>query len=139
MAYTDGGLREFRLAEAATLKTGSNHGTFQPGYQPVVIRACSAMITTVIASNDAGVLNAVFTKRDRVTGSNIATVATLRLSAGQAVGKVVYKDALDVKISPSEDITVASSGIGDGAASFYIVYEQAPETPANNSDMAATA
>lgn len=138
MGYTDGGMRENRLAEAATLKTGSNHGTFQPGYQPVTIRAVSAMITTVIASNDAGVLNAVFTKRDRVTGSNIATVATLRLSAGQAVGKVIYKDQLDVKISPSEDITVASSGIGDGAASFYIVYEPSPEVPANNTDMTET-
>lgn len=139
MGYTDGGMREFRLAEAATLKTGSNHGTFQPSYQPVVIRACVAQVTTTIASNDAGFFNAVFTKRDRVTGSNIATVATVRLSAGNAVGKIVYKDQLDVKVSPSEDIVVASSGIGDGAASFYIVYEPSPETPANNTDMVESA
>ena len=96
----------------------------------------SAIVTTALGSND---ISAVFTKRDSVTASNIATVATLVFSSGLAVGKVLYKDGLDVKLSPSEDIVVKSSGNADGAASFYVIYEPSPETPANNTDMTETA
>lgn len=133
MSYTDGGMREFRLAESAAVKTGSNHGTFQPIYQPVVVRAVAGLVTTALGSNDAV---ATFIKRDRVTASNISTV-TLTLGSGLAVGKVVYEHGLDIEVSPSEDIVVASSGNADGALSYAVVYEPKPETPANNSDMSA--
>lgn len=136
MGYTDGGLTETRIAESAAVKTGSNHGTFQPIYQPVVIRAVAGLVTTALGSNNG---TAVFTKRDRVTGSNVATVATLILGSGLAVGKVVYKDNLNVRVSPSEDVVVASSGNADGNVSYSVVYEPSPETPANNSDMSETA
>lgn len=131
MAYTDGGFREARLAEAAALKTGSNHGTFQPGYQPVVIRAVAALITTAQGSNDA---NCIFTKRDLVTGSSLSTT-TMTLGSGLAAGKVVYRDGLDIELSPSQDIVVSASGNANGAASFFVAYEPAPEVPANNTDM----
>lgn len=135
MGYTDGGFREARLAEAASIKTGSNHGTFQPGYQPVVIRAVAAVITTALGSNDA---NCIFTKRDRVTGSSISNT-TMTLGSGLAVGKVVYKDQLNIRVSPSEDMVVQSSGNADGAASFIVAFEPSPETPANNTDMSESA
>lgn len=133
MTYTDGGLREFRLAESAAVKTGSNHGTFQPIYQPVVVRAVAGLVTTALGSND-GV--ATFTKRDLVTGSNISTT-TLTLGSGLAAGKVVYEHGLDIELSPSEDIVVASSGNANGNVSYSVVYEPKPEVPANNSDMSA--
>jgi hypothetical protein len=133
MSYTDGGMREFRLAESAAVKTGSNHGTFQPIYQPVVVRAVAGLVTTALGSNDAV---ATFTKRDLVTGSNISTT-TLTLGSGLAAGKVVYEHGLDIELSPSEDIVVASSGNANGNVSYSVVYEPKPETPANNSDMSA--
>lgn len=133
MTYTDGGLREFRLAESAAVKTGSNHGTFQPIYQPVVVRAVAGLVTTALGSNDAV---ATFTKRDLVTGSSISTT-TLTLGSGLAAGKVVYEHGLDIELSPSEDIVVASSGNANGNVSYSVVYEPKPEVPANNSDMSA--
>lgn len=135
MSYTDGGFREHRLAEAAAIKTGSNHGTFQPGYQPVVIRAVAALISTALGSNDA---NCIFTKRDRVTGSNLSST-TMTFGSGLAAGKVVYKDQLDIELAPSQDIVVQSSGNADGAASYFVAYEPAPEVPANNTDMSESA
>ena len=100
MAYTNAGLTETRMAESAAVKTGSNHGTFQPMYQPV---------------------------------------ATLNIGSGLAVGKVLYKDGLNVTLEPSQDLVVASSGNADGALSYSVIYETAPEVPANNTDMTETA
>ena len=136
MAYTNAGLTETRMAESAAVKTGSNHGTFQPMYQPVVIRAVAGLVTTALGSNDAV---ATFRKRDVTTGSNIATVATLTIGSGLALGQVISKDNLNVPLEPSQDLVVASSGNADGALSYSVIYETAPEVPANNTDMTETA
>lgn len=134
MGYTNGGLQEVRIAEAVTLNTGSDHGTFQPLYQPVVIRAVAGLTTTL----NNGPITANFYKRDVSTGSNLATIDQIIFASGAALGSVFYSDGLNVTVSPGQEVVVQSSGAATGAASFTVVYEVAPEVPANQTTMTKT-
>ena len=127
------------LAAQACTSTGDKGG-WTPGYQPHVIRACSIVITTKETTTPP-VLN--FTTQATAgsnSGISAGDIAILNVLVADAVGTVIYKDAMEKTLTPGQRVvfnvgTAGSTLTGD----VHIFCEPAPETPLNNTKMRLTA
>jgi len=86
----------------------------------------------------------VFTKRPTpLSATGEAVVETVILPSGTAIGKVVYEDVATPVAFAVGDSMEISHVIGTGTPTGMVVYGficiENPETPANNSDMIASA
>jgi hypothetical protein len=132
--------QEILVVAAADLSSTGDKGVWGPGYIPVVIRAVAAKITNTIGAT--GTIN--FDKRITLgsdTGRVDNVIGALALTTSHTGGKIVYRDGLNIRINPGEEIVVAAddaAAAGD-LADVSIVVEPSWERPANHSAMVATA
>lgn len=139
MAYTHSQY-EVLMTNVAVITSTGDKAQWVPGYVPHVIRAW-AFICTVLTTVTQAVLD--LDKQPTAgsaTGRIADYVSPLKIPIGTAQGKVIYKDGLQAKVSPGEqivyNITTAASA-GSGSVSLFV--EPTWEVPANNVNMALTA
>lgn len=113
---------------------------FAPGYIPVTIRAVSLVITDTIAC--AGVVK--LDKRPTPgsdAGRGDGDVVTISIPNATAVGAVIYKDQLNVKINPGEEVVAECTDAAgaSGKATIKLIFEPSYEVPANFSEMSESA
>ena len=140
MAYTHSKY-EVIVAKDASVASAADVGDWAPGYIPHIIRAVALVFTTV--SQATGVIKVdkrVAAGSD--TGRGDGDIATLNYTAaGSVAGQVIYKDGLDIEIKPGEEavfqVTDATPSSGNCHLILYV--EPRWDTPANESDMTATA
>jgi len=141
MSYTEGGIREIRLARRADLNSVADitGATWGPAFQPFEIVGIAAVIDNDIAA--AGVVK--FDKRPTFgsdTGRGDGDVGVLNLATTHLQGKVVYKEVTPIKISPGQEVVAEvtdATGASD-TADIIIYVRPASEVPANLSAMVAS-
>lgn len=142
MSYTDGGFIQQDIVKSGSLVgTGDITGAvWAPGYQPVIVRAASVVLTVALACAATVKLDKRPTPGSD-SGRGDGDVAVITLPNGQAAGTVVYKDQLNVKVSPGEEIVAEVTDAGGGSAAGHIAIHIEPsfEIPANNTEMTESA
>lgn len=133
---------EVELAKAADLNSVADitGASFAPGYMSYIVRAVALVINNDIAA--AGVVK--FDKRPTAgsdTGRGDGDVAVINLATTHTGGKVVYKDGLNVRIDPGQEVVAeVTDATGASDTARVILYlEPTWERPANNTAMVATA
>lgn len=121
------------------LTTIGDKARWSPAFQPAIVRAVGIQLNA--APGDAGVVKG--DKRPTFgsdTGRGDGDVFVANLATTHAAGNVVYKKALNVKISPGEEVVIevtdASAAVSAAKISLFI--EQAPEEPGNITAMKAS-
>lgn len=139
MAYTHSCYEVLMTNEAAITATGDK-AKWLCGYVPHVVRAGFFVVTTALGAADAAVF--ALDKRPTAgsdTGRTADFISPLNIPAAAAAGNVIYKDGLQAKVVPGDELvaelTDASSA---GAGSYGLFVEPTWEVPANNTDMALT-
>lgn len=132
---------DFTLAQAADIATAADPiatARLFPGYQPLLVRAVWAVITTLNS-----VAPSILTFKFRPTPGSATgevTLGILTIPINAAVGNVYYeKVAVEpVKCTPGGEIVCQTDGGGTaGNATVGVSAEPAWETPANNTRMIA--
>lgn len=122
--------------------SSGNHGEL------LCVRACRVKrlqftLTEEAAGGTSAAPIVTFKKRPTpLSSTGESTIGTLTIPDGTAIGKTVYKDIDPVALAVGETVhlswTIGSgTPTGIGIASF--ICEDAPEEPANNSDMIESA
>lgn len=116
------------VANRVDLATDSTY-LLTPGYQPITLRAVAAVITTTLA---VAAITITITKRILV-GSDAGAVAvgTLTIPSLTAAGKVVFKDGMEVKVMPGEELKFLVGGTGTGNGDIIATVEPSWEVPGN--------
>ena len=138
MAYTHSQY-EVMMTNVAVITSTGDKAQWAPGYVPHLLRAW-AFVTTTQATVTAPVLDL-----DKQIAAGSATgriadfVSPLKPLLANVAGKVTYKDGLQSKVSPGEqlvyNITTAATA---GAGSVIIFVEPTWEVPGNNTNLIAT-
>lgn len=139
MSYTHQQI-EYIIAKDIDLNSAADCGDWAPGYMPVIVRAAALVVTNTLGS--AGVIK--IDKRPTAgddTSRGDGDVASLTLPSGTAAGAVIYQDGIDVKVSPGEELVAQVTDACDASDTGHLIIFVEPvwETPANNTDMTATA
>ena len=107
------------------------------------VKRCMFVATSEAVSGTTTPPTVVFKKRPTpLSSSGQSTICTLTIPSGQAVGKPVYKDFSPVSMEPGQSIEISwTVGVGTptGIGMWHIEVEDDPETPANQSNMTASA
>jgi hypothetical protein len=77
-----------------------------------------------------------------LSATGATTIGTLTIPDATAVGKCVYKDITPVSFTPGDTIEISwtiGTGTPTGIGMWGLIAEESPETPANVSDMIASA
>lgn len=130
--------REVLVVQCGAMSAAADIGSWNPGYQPVVIRAVAVVLRAIASSG--GVVKV--DKRPTVgsdTSRGDGDVATVTIPNAQAAGTVVYSDQLNVKVSPGEEIVAEVTDAFGTFGDVIVLVEPAFENPANNTDMSETA
>lgn len=140
MAYTHSkyevDLGRYNLVTAGELK-------WAPGYVPHILRAVSFVVDATAASGSATGVISIIKQVTAGSATGEVVAATLTVvpvgSATLALGKVVYKDGLNVSIAPGQSIRTSLTTVSTAGGGSLILYlEPTWETPANDSAMVAT-
>lgn len=128
-------LEQFRLVRGANLNSASDISTagFSPSYYPVIIRAVSISLNNALTNQ----LVVKFDKRptfgsDTNRGDGDVAVVTIASADGTA-GRTCFKDGLNVRITPGQEVIPEVTDAAGGACTgdVFILFEYDPETPAN--------
>lgn len=110
---------------------------FTPGLVPYIIRGFSMTNTSTLA-NCSGLVAVL---QNRALSDTTATaIATLNGTATNGAGVVIYKNGLNKRVDPGQEVSVDISSAATVAAlmSFVMMVEPQWETPVNISGMKAT-
>lgn len=115
----------------------------------VCVRRCRVVqiqftLTGELAGGTSAAPQVVFTKRPTpLSSSGESVVGTLTIPDATAVGKTVYKklsSPVSFAVGDSMEIShVIGTGTPTGQGHYSFICEEDPETPANESDMIASA
>lgn len=132
---------EVVVKKAADLNTSGDisGAKWAPGFLRHKIHAVALIIDNTIAAT--GVVK--FDKRVTFgsdTGRGDGDVAVINLATSHTGGKVVYKDGLDVDVSPGEEVVVEVTDVtgASDVADVVLVVEAVYEQPANIAAMVET-
>lgn len=107
MSYTND-MQEFR-ALAAAIDTAGDLLIITPGKKPLVLRSLTAIL---VVTNTVAI--AVLTIDRRPTAGSdsgrSAALATVNIPINQAAGTGVYKDGLNIRVNPGEQLVIQTSG-----------------------------
>lgn len=130
---------EVLLTNAAAVSTTGDKATWVPGYVPSLIRAWAYVVTTAFSAVAKLDLDKQPTSGS-ATGRVADFVSPLNIPNPTAQGKVVYKDGLQAKVNPGEQIVFnVTTAAAAGAGSAVMMVEPTWEMPGNNSNMILTA
>lgn len=131
------------LAADVVTSTGV-HGEYI-AMQPCRVKRIMAYVSTLIATN---LVACIVTVRKRPTpnaSGSQSTIGTLTIPDTTAVGKVLYKDVTPVYLAVGEsvcfDVTTAGTdgSSAAGGLQYSFLADDHPDTPANESNMVASA
>ncbi len=133
---TAGVLREMDVGAAS-----ADHG------EMICVKACTVkrIMFIVVGEAIAGATppTVVFKKRPTpLSATGETAIGTLTLPAATAIGKVVYKDIDPVQLAVGDSVEIAHTvGVtGPTGIGFWgMEMNDCPDTPANNTDMVASA
>ena len=146
MSYSEKvqGLRGILTAQKEDLTTVADLLTSYVTCSRVQLRRLALLITTAIVSPTSSCVVTVSKRPTVGSDTGRTTIATITIPTGVAAGKVYYKDVDDIVLDPGNElmfaVTTACAGAGAAgkAVSLFECYDQ-PETPANQSNMVASA
>lgn len=133
-----------------TATASGDKADWSPGYMPHYVRA-AGVIFTISGSTTSGAVLA-FKHVSLASGSTASDLAVLTLTSGSAsgtaglataalaAGNVIYKDGLNVKVSPGETVTynVRTAVTGVCATRAFLWVEPSWENPLNSTTMFST-
>lgn len=132
MSYTND-MQEFR-ALAAAIDTAGDLMTITPGKKPLVLRSLTAIL---IVTNTVAISILTIDRRPTAGSDSGRTAAltTVNIPINQAAGTGVYKDGLNIRVNPGEQLIIQTSGGGtagdaDLIAECEIIAEVAGNQPA---------
>lgn len=111
--------------------------------KPCKVVQVGFVMTEEAAGGSSAAPQVVFTKRptpNSATGESV--VDTLVVPDGTAIGKVVYADVDPVSFAVGDSMElshVIGTGSPTGIGCYFFICDEAPELPANNSDMIESA
>lgn len=129
---------ESKVATAVDIASAGSVGLFSVGYQPVIVRAVVAVITT---TNTVAATVLTITHRP-TAGSDTSetTVDTITIPINGAAGLAYYVNGLEELLLPGEDLQITTDGGGTaGNANLHVFYEPKWEQPVNIADMVLSA
>jgi hypothetical protein len=124
---------------------GAASGTHGEIYckKPCKVKRVGFLLNEELAGGTSAAPTVVFRKRPTpLSSSGDSAVATLTVPDATAVGKVVYKDFSPVAFAVGDAINITwtvGTGTPTGIGRWFLEADDDPETPANNSDMVASA
>lgn len=135
---TSGVLREIDIGAAS-----GDHGELIC-VRSCVVRRLGFILSGEAASGTTTAPTVIFTKRPTpLSASGESVIGTLTIPSGTAIGKVVYKDlSSPVTLAVGDSVEVSwTVGVGTptGQGLYFMVCDEDPEQPGNNSDMIASA
>lgn len=111
--------------------------------RPCRVVACMFTLTSELAGGTSVAPRVVFTKRPTpLSSSGEAVVGTVICPDATAVGKTVYKTVTPVSFAVGDSMEIShviGTGTPTGQGVYSFICEEDNETPANNSDMIASA
>ena len=136
MAYSHA-VHQILFPSGLSATASGDKANWVPGYVPYIIRAAGVVFTTSGATTSGAVI--AFLHTNLASGSTASDLAVLNGPSGIG-GKVLYKDGLNVKVSPGQKVTlnVRTAVTGSLAIRGFLFVEPAWDTPANNTNMVAT-
>ena len=136
---------QYLFPSGHTATSLGNKASWRPGYMPHMVRA-AGVISTISGSVTSGMVVAFLHASLATTGTQTTSdLAVLTLTSGTAgrpvVGhEVVYKDNLNVKVSPGQSVifNVRTAVTGVSGVRGFLWVEPTWETPDNNAQLHAT-
>lgn len=139
MAYTHSQY-EVMMSNVAVVTSTGDKNQWGPGYVPHVLRAWAFLVTTQPTVTAPQLDLDKQPTAGSASGRIADFVSPLKVPVTTVQGKIVYKDGIQAKVSPGEqliyNITTAATA---GAGSVIIFVEPTWETPGNNVNMVLTA
>lgn len=136
MAY-DTGKYDVMLGRAQVVTSTGDKLFWSPAYVPVIIRAVS--FTNVVAPTVTPTVVDFDRRPTAGSDSGRVLIATITIPLSLALGKVIYKDGLNHRVDPGNEVVVeVTTASTAGSGTFGIDVERAQETPANNTAMQAS-
>lgn len=137
MAYTDQ-LDGVILGANLDLSSTGSKATRACGYQPFVVRAVTIIYRTEPTATGTLELRL---RPTAGSASGETAVATLNAVAADAIGGVLYKDQLNVKVLPGQELNaqVTSAFAGVTSADIQLTIDPSWDVPGNRTAMRLTA
>lgn len=154
MAYADSVDRflkpvvPFAATDAGVMKEIDIGGSSGTHGEVLCVRSCyvnqvAFLVTGEAVTGSTTAPTVVFKKRPTPnSATSESTIATLTVPSGTAIGKVIYKRFDPVALAVGDTVQISwTVGVGGptGMGVWDIRVEEDPETPANNSDLIASA
>ncbi len=102
---------------------------------------CGMVLTGEAASGTSVAPTVIFTKRPTpLSASGEAIVATVTVVSGAAIGSAHYENNTPVKFNVGDSMEIShtvGTGTPTGMGVYYFICDEAPEQPANNTEMFA--
>lgn len=123
--------------------SSADHGEYIC-FRACIVKELHFTMTEEAASGTSVAPTVVVTKRvTPLSSSGAVSVATITVPTGTAIGKIVRKKVTTpVRFAPGESMHIAwviGTGTPTGIGTFSALFEESPETLANNSDMVESA
>jgi hypothetical protein len=112
---------------------------------PIVIRRISIFMTLACSASTTAPVVTVYSRPTTASSAGQVTIGTLTIPNATAAGKVVYKELNSVRVNAGNDLCLAvttqggGSGTAAGTGFIGLMYEMAPEVPADQPNMIASA
>lgn len=148
MAYTHT-QHQILFASGMTATASGDKFTWMPGYMPHIIRAVGVVITTTGSVTSGAVI--AFKQISMASGATASDIAVLTLNSGTSTGfptpttapiagNVIYKDGLNVKVSPGQKVilNVRAAVTGVSGMRGFMWVEPSWDIPQNTSGMYST-
>lgn len=133
---------------AGIAKVTTGTGDAAPVYRvftQIRVTRIMASVTTAIVNGLVAAIVTVYRRPTPGSTSGQVAIGTLTFPTGTALGKVLYKDIVETNLFPGEElafnVSTAGTDSGSAAGAFVGSFEanDDPDTPANQSNMVASA
>lgn len=134
------------FASGMTATASGDKAAWLPGYMPHIVRAAGIIITTT-GSVTSGVVIA-YKHISMASGATASDLAVLTMTSGTSTGggtpttaliagNVMYKDGLNVKVTPGQKVVLNVRAAATGVSGFrgWLWVEPSWEAPLNNTVM----
>ena len=137
MAY-DHTQYEVQIGTDVDLNSAAQFGAWSPGLTPHILRGIAVVVTNDIGA--AGEVTVEYGTAGVAAGAG-TTVDIINLTTAHTAGTVVYKDGLNQKLTPGQEVLGVVTNVTAASDTAHVILMVEPqwEQPANNTSMSETA
>ena len=130
---------EVQIGTDVDLNSAAQFGAWSPGLTPHIIRGIAVVVTETAIGNECDVTIEYGTAG--VAAGAGTTIDIITLPNTTAAGQVIYKDGLNQKIAPGQEVlgVVTDAAAGSDTGHVILLVEPQWESPGNNTSMTETA